>query len=188
MNRAKIMNLGPKTLVIKFEDVSAAEAKGYASELGDTLLASVPGATQDHIPDTPLSQAGGTTVVLLVERQSLAAFHKALETWFQLHPGVALTIEDSYLGYRSVFAPPREGMRYRCPCCHYKTLEERGGYDICPVCFWEDDGQDDQDADTVRVITPNHMSLTQGRENYRRFGASQERLIPHVRPPLPEEL
>lgn len=180
MNRAKIMNLGPKTLVIKFEDVSVAEAKGYASELGDTLLASV--------PDTPLSQEGGTTVVLLVERQSLAAFHKALETWFQLHPGVALTIEDSYLGYRSVFAPPRERMRYRCPCCHYKTLEERGGYDICPVCFWEDDGQDDQDADTVRVITPNHMSLTQGRENYRRFGVSQERLIPHVRPPLPEEL
>src|SRR5258708_4237634 len=149
MHRAKIMNLGPKTLVIKFEDVSAAEAKDYASELGDTLLASVPGATPDHIPDTPLSQEGGTTVVLLVERQSLAAFHKALETWFQLHPGVALTIEDSYLGYRSVFAPPREGLRYRCPCCHYKTLEERGGYGICPVGFCEDVGPHAQHPHTL---------------------------------------
>src|SRR5258708_36278985 len=116
MKRAKIMNLGTKTLVIKFEDVSAAEAKGYASELGDTLLASVSGAKQDHIPDTPLSQEGGTTVVLLVNRQSLAEFHKALETWFQLHPGAAMTIEDSYLGYRFGFRPPRTAPRYRCPC------------------------------------------------------------------------
>jgi hypothetical protein len=181
-------NLGPRTLVFKFEDLSAAEAHIYASELRDMLPASVPGATLDHIPDTPFPQASDTTVALRIERQSLAALKKALETWFHHHPGVALTIEDSYLGYWSVFAPPRGGMRYRCPCCHYKTLEERGGYDICPVCFWEDDGQDDQEADMVRVITPNHMSLTQGRANYRRFGASQERLIPHVRPPLPEEL
>jgi len=28
---------------------------------------------------------------------------------------------------------------YSCPCCGYLTLPERGAYDICPVCFWEDD-------------------------------------------------
>ena len=33
-----------------------------------------------------------------------------------------------------------------CPCCGYLTLDERGGYEICPVCYWEDDGQDDHDA------------------------------------------
>ncbi len=180
------MNLGPKSLVIKFEDVPAAEARSYAGELREMLLAAVPAAKIDYLPDTPLSQESGTTVALVVEVQSLAAFRQALETWFQLHPGVAVTIEDSHGSYRPVFAPPREGMRYRCPCCHYKTLEERGGYDICSVCFWEDDGQDDQDADTEGG-GPNHMSLTQARENYRRFGAIQERLIPLVRPPLPEE-
>ncbi|WP_198674015.1 CPCC family cysteine-rich protein [Chitinophaga alhagiae] len=26
-----------------------------------------------------------------------------------------------------------------CPCCGYITLSERGGYEICPICFWEDD-------------------------------------------------
>ena len=26
-----------------------------------------------------------------------------------------------------------------CPCCGYKTLNEKGGYDICPICFWEDE-------------------------------------------------
>ncbi|MFF1770133.1 CPCC family cysteine-rich protein [Streptomyces sp. NPDC058249] len=31
---------------------------------------------------------------------------------------------------------------YGCPCCGFLTLDERGSYEICPVCFWEDDGQD----------------------------------------------
>lgn len=32
-------------------------------------------------------------------------------------------------------------MKYKCPCCGYYTFDERpsGSYDICPVCFWEDD-------------------------------------------------
>src|SRR5260370_42491773 len=38
----------------------------------------------------------------------------------------------------------------RCPCCGCKTLGERGGFEICGVCCWEDDGQDDYDADVVR--------------------------------------
>ena len=29
-----------------------------------------------------------------------------------------------------------------CPCCHNKTLSERGQYYICPICDWEDDGID----------------------------------------------
>ncbi|WP_350202279.1 CPCC family cysteine-rich protein, partial [Gracilimonas sp.] len=27
-----------------------------------------------------------------------------------------------------------------CPCCHYVTLKERNIYEICPVCYWEDEG------------------------------------------------
>lgn len=26
-----------------------------------------------------------------------------------------------------------------CPCCGHWTLDELGHYDICEVCFWEDD-------------------------------------------------
>ncbi len=29
--------------------------------------------------------------------------------------------------------------KYQCLCCGCKTLESRGKFDICPVCFWEDD-------------------------------------------------
>ena len=49
----------------------------------------------------------------------------------------------------------------RCPCCGCLTLGERGGYEICPVCFWEDDGQDDHDADVVRGGPNRALSLTQ---------------------------
>jgi hypothetical protein len=76
----------------------------------------------------------------------------------------------------------------RCPCCGFKTLSARGGYEICAVCFWEDDGQDDDDADEVLGGPNGDLSLTKGRANYRAFGASRKQDLPHVRAPLPEEV
>ncbi|WP_372448711.1 CPCC family cysteine-rich protein [Streptomyces musisoli] len=30
---------------------------------------------------------------------------------------------------------------YPCPCCGHRVLGRMpGSYEICPVCFWEDDG------------------------------------------------
>ena len=84
---------------------------------------------------------------------------------------------------RSVVEPPIEGVRYRCPCCRYRTLEERGGFDICPICFWEDDGQDDQDADVVRGGPNGSLSLAQARKNFLEFGASELEWENRVRAP-----
>ncbi len=67
-------------------------------------------------------------------------------------------------------------------------LGERGRFEICDVCFWEDDGQDDFDADVVRGGPNGGLSLTEARANYRRFGASDPRRVKDVRPPRPEEL
>ncbi|MCC2669001.1 MAG: hypothetical protein K0Q72_1472 [Armatimonadetes bacterium] len=59
--------------------------------------------------------------------------------------------------------------RERCPCCGYLTLRARAVYEICELCCWEDDGQDDPRADEVWG-GPNHgYSLTQARENFRRY-------------------
>ena len=88
---------------------------------------------------------------------------------------------------KSVRLGPVEGLRYLCPCCGYRTLNERGGDNICRVCFWQDDGQDEQDADTVRGGPNRSLSLTQARANYKAFGASDERRMKLVRPPLPGE-
>ena len=50
----------------------------------------------------------------------------------------------------------RDGGPYPCPCCGFITLPERGGDDICPVCFWEDDRQDDHDVEVVREDRTTH--------------------------------
>src|SRR5262249_6030280 len=60
---------------------------------------------------------------------------------------------------------------YRCPCCHCLTLHERGGYEICPVCFWEDDGQDDHDADEGRG-GPNGCRRLDGTPSRQGLGSS----------------
>ena len=86
----------------------------------------------------------------------------------------------------SVSEPSQEGVSYNCPCCGYNTLGERGGYEICQVCFWEDDGQDDQDADVVRGGPNDALSLSQARTNFQSFGACEERFIKNVRKPLPK--
>ncbi|WP_446470290.1 CPCC family cysteine-rich protein [Xenorhabdus stockiae] len=45
----------------------------------------------------------------------------------------------------------------KCPCCCYLTLIERGQYDVCPVCQWEDDGTLENELDLCSSV--NHSSL-----------------------------
>lgn len=59
-----------------------------------------------------------------------------------------------------------------CPCCGYTTLSELNAYEICPVCLWEDDGQDNADADEVRGGPNYQWSLTQARLNFLARGIS----------------
>ena len=59
--------------------------------------------------------------------------------------------------------------RVKCPCCGYPTLPERANYEICELCNWEDDGQDDEDADEVMGGPNSDYSLTEARENFRRY-------------------
>jgi len=70
-----------------------------------------------------------------------------------------------------------------CPCCAYLTLNEKAGFEICPVCFWEDDGQGDENADDVLGGPNGQLSLTAARANFRKFGASDELFRKNVRPP-----
>ncbi|MDX1456663.1 MAG: CPCC family cysteine-rich protein [Marinobacter sp.] len=69
--------------------------------------------------------------------------------------------------------------RAQCPCCDYITLAERGSYQICPVCFWEDDGQDLDELDVASG--PNRgMTLREGRRNFEAFGACEQGMVRHV--------
>lgn len=75
--------------------------------------------------------------------------------------------------------------KYQCKCCGYFTLGEEGSYDICPVCFWEDDEAMYRDPDMTGGA--NKVSLTEAKENYKNFGACMEEFLPFVREPLEEE-
>jgi Cysteine-rich CPCC len=74
-----------------------------------------------------------------------------------------------------------------CPCCGYLTLDEAppGTFDICKVCFWEDDNV--QFHDPYYEGGANRVSLNQARANYREHGVSEPRFTANVRPPRPEE-
>lgn len=104
---------------------------------------------------------------------------------------------------------PKEWDKYMekfvCPCCGCRTLDERGVYDICPVCFWEDDAYlvvnngelkgvrvDNDIPDEALLDVPsganNGLTLREGRKNYRKFGACDEKMKRHVRKPKENEL
>ncbi len=73
--------------------------------------------------------------------------------------------------------------KFQCPCCQHFTLEEVAAYDICPVCFWEDDGTTGEHG-----FSPNGIGLDEARGNYRAFGACKERDKQHVRKPQLDEI
>ena len=64
---------------------------------------------------------------------------------------------------------------HQCPCCDYYTLPERAAYQACPVCYWEDDGQDLDRMD--EVSGPNHITLREGRRNYSSMGACDQAAV-----------
>lgn len=89
--------------------------------------------------------------------------------------------------FQNVSKPDEPLKTYRCPCCQFKTLHGRGNYEICRVCFWEDDGQDDHDSDEVRGGPNGSFSLTQARENYARHNVYDLKFLSKVRAPLEDE-
>lgn len=42
-----------------------------------------------------------------------------------------------------------KGLGNTCPSCGFPTLDNRCVHEICSICFWQDDGQDDFDAGDV---------------------------------------
>jgi len=74
-------------------------------------------------------------------------------------------------------------VRFRCPCCGYRTLNTPDSLALCPVCWWEDDGQEDRDAAEVRLTVNGQLSLEEARAHYAQFGAAHPRFLKYVRKP-----
>lgn len=55
-----------------------------------------------------------------------------------------------------------------CPCCGYPTIGQGFG-NICELCDWEDEGQDDYNADEVIGIPNGQYSLVEARFNFEHY-------------------
>ena len=63
---------------------------------------------------------------------------------------------DNYIKQHSI-------ERFSCPGCGFPTLTSRGNYEICAICNWEDDNQDNENADEVWGGPNYELSLTENR-------------------------
>jgi hypothetical protein len=61
--------------------------------------------------------------------------------------------------------PMVQSDRLPCLCCERLTVSERGGYEICGLCGWEDDPV--QAADPAYAGGANLSSLNEARETWR---------------------
>lgn len=68
-----------------------------------------------------------------------------------------------------------------CPCCGYPTLTELDAYELCPVCFGEDDPHQSQDA--TFALVANGTSLIEAQRTYLRIGAMHPVFVKKVRRP-----
>ena len=63
---------------------------------------------------------------------------------------------------------------YTCPCCGYETFSEPpGSYEICDICFWEDDIVQLEFPDLAGGA--NDCSLIEGQHNFEQFGVCKVR-------------
>ena len=62
--------------------------------------------------------------------------------------------------------------KYRCPVCGKHLFDEIGGYEICPVCGWEDDPVQRRDPDFKGGA--NRLSLNEAVIKYREEEAHEK--------------
>jgi hypothetical protein len=79
----------------------------------------------------------------------------------------------------------RHHEEYPCPVCGYFTIETPQDWDICPICFWEDDVLPDR-ADASSPANRG-MSIAEAQANYILHGAVDLSRKRHVRPPGPDD-
>ncbi len=62
--------------------------------------------------------------------------------------------------------------KFKCPCCGMTTLTERLEWEICPVCRWEDDTDENAVGGMDIPSGANHeLTLSRARANYHNTGS-----------------
>lgn len=69
--------------------------------------------------------------------------------------------------YPTVKFTAHECQSYKCNCC-LQEVPGDGAYDSCHLCGWENDPGETNNPN--KDDGPNHMSLTEGRANFKKHG------------------
>ena len=78
------------------------------------------------------------------------------------------------------------GPQFTCACCGRLTQAEAyGSFEICPVCFWQDDIV--QIADPYYEDGANRSNLVEAQKVYKSIGASETRRLEFVEPPTEDQ-
>lgn len=72
-----------------------------------------------------------------------------------------------------------------CPCCGHHSVHEPFGYDLCWICFWEDDPHELRWPDWDGGA--NSKTLIESQQTYAEIGAMDEVFLGKVRQPTEAE-
>ena len=127
----------------------------------------------------------GTSVSELLA-EAAARVVKRVEEGVEQVSGVARETRSLRAGLGLSCSVVTEVAKYPCPCCGYLVFgDSPGSYDICPICFWEDD--------LVQLRWPqlgggaNAVPLVEGQENFLKLGATEQRFAKNVRAVSPDD-
>ncbi len=105
-----------------------------------------------------------------------------LENLIEKHKNVSNEyIEErlKYFGIKNIKIKDNNLNIYKCPCCSYLTLNRKNEYDICKVCFWEDDGSENIENMYSGV---NKLYINEAKENFKLFGACSKKFLEFLDP------
>jgi hypothetical protein len=151
-----------------------AEWHGVSSAVGDEVMSNV-----EHEIADPEHPRFDPVLLLSIQGDYVGATNTYLEKRLR------------QIGHEDVVVSGDVERLESCPCCGRRTLNGRGDYEICRVCWWEDDGHDNAHASDVFGGPNGNVSLTQGRMNFLRhglFNPQRHDLIPLADAPEKYEL
>ena len=79
----------------------------------------------------------------------------------------------SYKRYVKWVTPDFDGIvdgMFCCPCCGYPTLTEWWAFQICTLCWWQDDGTGESKAEFICGGPNGSYSLREAQKNFEDHG------------------
>jgi hypothetical protein len=86
--------MGTDPFIIRFPDVSAADANRYAADLGETLQELERGVVVERQRDRPEAQDFGGALLLVLGTASVTAIANGIAAWLRRHSGARIQIDS----------------------------------------------------------------------------------------------